>query len=64
MCPNKLLLLLKRQMVFSDMLGSVLQAENEVRYNYSSPNGVATELFLVSDVVRKLEKKLKSGRGD
>lgn len=64
MCPNKLLLLLKRQMVFSDMLGSVLQAENEVRYNYSSPNSVATELFLVSDVVRKLEKKLKSGRGD
>lgn len=62
MCPNKQLLLLKRQMVFSDMLGSVLQAENEVRYNYSSPNSVATELFLVSDVVRG--KKLESGRGE
>lgn len=43
-------------MVFSDTLASVLQAENQVKYNYSSPNSVATELFSVSDAVKKLGK--------
>lgn len=56
MCPNKQLLLLKRQMVFSDMLPRVLQAENEGKYNYSSLNSVATELYPVSDALRKLGK--------
>lgn len=61
MCPNKKLLLLKRQMVFSDKLGGVLQAENEMKYNYSLPNNVATELYPVSNTCTKAEKKLESG---
>lgn len=43
-------------MVFSNMLGNELQAENEVRYNYSSTNNVAAELLPGSYVVRKVEK--------
>lgn len=49
-------------MVFSDMLPSVLQAENEGKYNYSSLNSVATEPYPVSDALRKLGEKLESGR--
>lgn len=52
MCLNRQILLLKRQIIFFD-IASVLQTENEVRDNYSSLNSVSTELFPVSDVVRK-----------